>query len=94
MQHASALMTPERRHELVLLITHGASYRDASSVFGGAISTTRWCGRLNRRRGRSQGHAPHRRLLMVAVSHSSRCRGRGSILGRFPTRWEQRAPIQ
>ena len=30
-----------------------------------------------------------RRLLMVPVSHSSRCRGLGSALGRFHTMWTE-----
>jgi len=85
MQHASALMTPERRHELVLLIAHGASYRDSSSMCGGAISTTTWCGRSEKRPGRSQGHVPRGRLMMFPVSRHSRCKGRGSALERFHT---------
>ena len=40
---ANSLMTPAGRHQLILAIADGASYCDSSSMYGGAISTTRWC---------------------------------------------------
>lgn len=39
MPHPNARMTPRRRHELVLMIEEGASYREASACLGVAIST-------------------------------------------------------
>ncbi len=45
MPHLNALMTPIRRHEPVPLIADGASYGDFFSMFGGAISPTKWCER-------------------------------------------------
>ncbi len=39
MQHPNARMTPLRRYGLILLIEEGASYREASSRLGAAIST-------------------------------------------------------
>ncbi len=39
MQNPNARMTPLRRYELILLIEEGASYREASSKLGVAIST-------------------------------------------------------
>lgn len=48
MPHPNSLMTPAGRHQLILAIEEGASYREASSMFCVAIATiSTWVNRWN-----------------------------------------------
>ena len=94
MSHPNARMTPQRRHELVLLIADGASYRDSFSVFGGAVSHHQMVWKIvNTARALTRPRTP-RRLLMAPVPRRSRCRGQGSVLERCLTRRAQNGRMQ
>ena len=94
MSHPNARMTPQRRHELVLPIADRASYRDSFSVFGGAVSHHQMVWKIVKTaRALTRPRTP-RRLLMVPVPRCNRCKGRGSVLERCPTRWGQSGPMQ
>ena len=82
---ANSLMTPAGRHQLILAIADGASYCDSSSMYGGSDLHHQMVWKIVKTaRALTRPRTP-RRLLMVPMSHSSRCRGLGSALGRFHT---------
>ena len=94
MQHANALITPERRQALLPLIADGASYRSSFSVFGGAIFHHQMVWKIVKTaRALTRPRTP-RRLLMAPVPRCSRGKGQGSVLERCLTRRAQNGRMQ